>query len=524
MSLSAGRVGVRADQVDAHGRVISPSFFNEIMEDLPVWTDLPVRVNGTEEVLPSNTSVPVTSPILTDIDYPDIRRNNQYFTYRESPTSVDGLAKIKSIKGNTLVWNQLVKNGNFADTSNWTTGNATFSVSSNKATLNVTNNGTVVFYQPINEKYAGHKVLVLFDGYASRSLTTTVNWGRMLGSAVSLTTTNKRFSILVPIVLGGNNNFNLSTAAETGDVINFSNVCMFDLTKMFGAGNEPSTVKEFTDLFPLSYYKYNAGSLLDFTGTKLKTTGKNLSDIGNILSTNTSYVNKSTSVLGYAIKGHTYTLSFKNLTTLTSNFKVRITPEGTNENIDQINKNLVASSKCTFTFTASDTGSIWLSGQVAGYTSVKVFEEVQLEYGSTASDYEPYEENEDELPISTFFPTGMKSAGTVYDELLPTKAITRIGAVDLGSLSWSAVNGVMKATISDSKANGECICVPYTSTTATVVNAKTEDKVVALDNISKVCVYDSAYTSASAFKTAMNGVYLYYELATPVELPTLSFE
>ena len=107
-------------------------------------------------------------------------------------------------------------------------------------------------------------------------------------------------------------------------------------------------------------------------------------------------------------------------------------------------------------------------------------------------------------------------------EILHFIVITRIGEVDLGSLSWSAVNGVMKATISDSKGNGECICVPYISTTATVVNAKTEDKVVALDNINRVCVYDSAYTSASDFKTAMSGVYLYYELATPSEESIMS--
>ena len=32
-----------------------------------------------------------------------------------------------------------------------------------------------------------------------------------------------------------------------------------DLTEMFGAGNEPSTVEEFRALFPLDYYAYNAG-------------------------------------------------------------------------------------------------------------------------------------------------------------------------------------------------------------------------------------------------------------------------
>ena len=35
---------------------------------------------------------------------------------------------------------------------------------------------------------------------------------------------------------------------------------IIDLTAMFGAGNEPSTVDEFKALFPLDYYAYNAGT------------------------------------------------------------------------------------------------------------------------------------------------------------------------------------------------------------------------------------------------------------------------
>lgn len=41
------------------------------------------------------------------------------------------LAEIQSIKGNTIVWNQLVKNGNFVDTTNWYMQNGTLSVQNN---------------------------------------------------------------------------------------------------------------------------------------------------------------------------------------------------------------------------------------------------------------------------------------------------------------------------------------------------------------------------------------------------------
>ena len=87
MSLEAGRVGVRPDQLDAYGR-INPniSFLDEIIDKLITWVDLPVWKGGTEQLLPENDDEPETSPILCDIDYPDQEREDQYFIYRESPT------------------------------------------------------------------------------------------------------------------------------------------------------------------------------------------------------------------------------------------------------------------------------------------------------------------------------------------------------------------------------------------------------------------------------------------------------
>lgn len=65
----------------------------------------PVYKGGTEQILPVNGSVPVTSPLKAEIQYPDGVREVE-FTYQQTPSSKDGQAKIKSIKGNTVVWNQ----------------------------------------------------------------------------------------------------------------------------------------------------------------------------------------------------------------------------------------------------------------------------------------------------------------------------------------------------------------------------------------------------------------------------------
>lgn len=55
---------------------------------------------------------------------------------------------------------------------------------------------------------------------------------------------------------------------------------LFDLTLMFGSGNEPATIEEFTTWLAASvgrkdYYEYNAGTILNVKSTGFKTTGFN---------------------------------------------------------------------------------------------------------------------------------------------------------------------------------------------------------------------------------------------------------
>ena len=51
---------------------------------------------------------------------------------------------------------------------------------------------------------------------------------------------------------------------------------IFDLTQMFGAGNEPSTVEEFRAMFPADYYPYNPGELMSAEVVEVESRGKNL--------------------------------------------------------------------------------------------------------------------------------------------------------------------------------------------------------------------------------------------------------
>lgn len=58
----------------------------------------------------------------------------------------------------------------------------------------------------------------------------------------------------------------------------------FDLTNMFGAGNEPSTVEEFKALLPAEYYEYNEGEIVSAGVQNVKSAGTNLLDYGKIQS------------------------------------------------------------------------------------------------------------------------------------------------------------------------------------------------------------------------------------------------
>ena len=61
-----------------------------------------------------------------------------------------------------------------------------------------------------------------------------------------------------------------------GTDLTYSNINIFDLTEMFGAGNEPATVDEFKALFPLDYYAYNAGEIVYSSATSVSSYSANL--------------------------------------------------------------------------------------------------------------------------------------------------------------------------------------------------------------------------------------------------------
>ena len=95
-----------------------------------------------------------------------------------------------------------------------------------------------------------------------------------------------------------------------------------------------------------------------------------------------------------------------------------------------------------------------------------------------------------------------------------------VGVVDLGTQNWYVASYGFYITLNDTVVGDlnvveNIICTKYPTDTSNNTNMVGVDKTIALDQNHHIQVRDSTYSTAVDFKTAMSGVMLYYELATP---------
>ena len=504
------------DLYDENGKIDSSDIKEQMIFDS--------RVGGTEQILPENTNDPTTSPIIADIQYPDSLRSEQTFLYRESPTSEDGQAKITKIKGNTVVFNQLCRHTQETYTANGVT-------STNNNDGSFTLSGTAIAlaqFDPMPSAdrpsgVVGHRYLFVgcpsggsSSSYFLRPRINGVDVGLELrdygnGVVIECTTTD-------------------TITAKMGFVSGYSGTVVMkpmiiDITQL--NASYITDASSFRSYYNFPYYAYTQGKLLPFKGESLKTTGKNLND-----GVNQSYwVNASGT--GY---GRNNGQSGKIIPTLgASTITVSTTIVQTRYRVcvgdDEIQ---IGGSATGYNGTNADGTNNSLTINVNNHRFIIVdatdLSKVQVEFGSSASSYEPYISSTINLPTLTYFNTGMKSAGSVYDEITESKATTRIGSVDLGSLSYykqntsglfstTSISSLIKKVGSWTTDIANIKCALYSARTGQNVYRMIEDKTIGIDATGQIYIYDTAYASNTAieYATAMSNVYLYYELATPTE-------
>ena len=216
---------VEADAYDAGVKILTasgnPASFNTDLADIlaDCVCELPYNSNGYKSATVINTS-------NTAVE------NETPYQLRQTPITANRC--LEKLIGVSCAFNQLVQNGNFADTSNWTDYNATTSVNSNIATVtaNLQNGGIIQSINLINT----HKYLISVD---IKTTSETTNVGvALLGRKYSTATTNWQNVSFIDVSDrdGSVYLYAIRDFRSSGwDSMQVKNVNVIDLTACFGS-------------------------------------------------------------------------------------------------------------------------------------------------------------------------------------------------------------------------------------------------------------------------------------------------
>ena len=435
------------------------------------------------------------------------------YNFRTSGGSADiGNRMIDNIVGGTVAWNQLVQNGNFSDDSVWSWQSVSgHSVSNNVATVTFKTN---LYNHYINQVYmvnAGHVYLAratvqstdkpnglrfMFGNYTfwfNGSIAT-----KTVASAIGKVTDDYIYNNFIIRFQDGN----------TGGTATIEKVNLIDLTAMFGSTiadyiysleqtTEGAGVAWFRHYFPKAYYAYNAGELMSVQTSGHKTVGFNafnsVTGTAKLVGGNEYQITGTYSSVSYTdINGDSETLS--------------IDEDGL--------------------FTPSSDGILTVGGSAddtcvhltwSGYRNDDFEEYVEYIY--------PLDDSLELRGTPKLVDGKLEYDGDIYES---DGIVTRkYGIVDLGSLNYSyddtvprfvtsdLSNSIARPTSEITPSNGICSKILRLDSFSKIYSE--QDNVIGVSSVGNMSIKCSAYHTVEAFKTAMSGVYLVYELATPTE-------
>ena len=483
--------------------------------------------------------------------------NKTPYLYRTTGGSSDvgNREYVRSITGGTVAWNQKVMHGDFDSVTDWYKGVGvdSWSASSNVLTTNISG-GSVLdsykygIYKNINGVLdTTHKYLSVYGIKPSVATTFRLE----LGGGVKITTATLSADVWGEVsFVNTPSNYNqqiyvypysaVANVSAPEMMIQYRNVQLFDLTQMFGTtiadyiysleqANAGAGVAWFRKLFPNDYYPYDSGTLKSVEGVSAhEMVGFNQWDeeweLGAINASNGINISDSTRI---RTKNYIPVFSDTDYFFCIKNYSGQV---GTIVFYDA-NKNYV---KTDYT----PANAVLKTPKGARFMRICFYANYGTTYkndicinlawsGTHNGEYKPYEKHSYALDSSLTLRgiPKLDASNNLYydgDVYAPDGTVTRkYGVVDLGRLYWdynaNAFNGSFSSSITGGGfgATGNVICDHY----VTVFNGdgvRNGDKVIyAKNNGENIYVRDTAYTDAAAFKTAMSGVYLVYELATP---------
>jgi len=458
----------------------------------------------------------------------------------EVPTSAKGLATLKRIGGMSWKVNQLVKNGNFSSNSNW--GDylhvSTISISNGVLTATTNNSGNNVGFGQAFTCEPNHKYLFTINLTAfSEGL---VVKGGLKG------VDNNTLSL-------GLNTFIQTRQSATDEIGAFSDTSvanayiscnlfmMYDLTAMGIDTTDVDVAK--AELLKRGidvnvYNAYDSGSIRNSAVTKLLETGTNRWDeqweVGSI-----SLVTGANEV-GSKIRSKNFIRVLP-----TTNYAINNTSNGKPVEVVcfyDANKNYLGSYDDTPISFVTPTNCYYIKFRTDSSYGTTYNHDICINVSNAEINgkYYPYSKHELAIPQAIISITGYgwgvnqncyNYLDLSLNEYKPFKQF--VGRVDLGSLDWvynSSANCFI-ANLNNSKPSGSQwvtdnnliisnsfiqVAYYYLYNANYASDTRYDKSYNIASDSNSLYVKDYAYTDGTAFKTAMSGVYLYYELATPV--------
>lgn len=446
--------------------------------------------------------------------------------YQKDIPSGAKLASVKKIGGRTIVWNQMVSDGNFQLVRKWSTQRVNPIADNGELTCTVTvaGAGSNAFACDNNTKtVVGHKYYITTNWYIA---STNASSGFVCGLRGALPASpipgnpdvwNKYSTI--GTVTNSSSIFIATLGGDTkvGDIFKIKNVMVTDLTKMFGAGNEPSTPEEFEALFPEDYYPYNEGTLMSIPVNEVVEKGRNLFDEKMELGLMNYDVNSENFGENIASKNQLRSSNYIPVEPNTQYFfnsdrAIAFIYDAKRKPI-KIGSNGYLSMGRLFT---TPSNARYLKFYPTKEYGIIYNSDLMLTKGATTA-YLPYHKNTYSIPQAILnldgYGDGVSSDVYNYVDWENKEYHKRVGKVDLGTLPWENYQENVNLLFITNKLNNsisKSICSKYVKKTNASVGK--EDKFYYF-NPSNMVVVDSSYSDANDFKVGIQGVMLYYNLA-----------
>lgn len=419
---------------------------------------------------------------------------------------------VDKVGGKSIVWNQL---NNPAD-----------NINVQKGAIKLNDDGSITISGTVQDAGKYNELQI------SQSI-------MFMGNQKYLVRTNKILSICVnghdksttdALLYAGASDWTgyVALGVANGDEVNIKElvVQVYNLTQMFGAGNEP-TIEQFKKLFAQKIYPYNSGEIISSTTANVELEGKNLWNDSDPAFTQ---VLLNAGFLYNSGVWHTNNIVFSsvNIGTIPQQSVLSydiLANAGLNPRIELfsgetriMSRNLESTGKWIHHNLNIPSGTV-IDRIVVDYASRGMckIKNIQLERGTTETAYSPHTNQS----LSTGFPE-LNSAGTAHDVIdLDGGAIRRnVGTVDLGSLTWDN-NGTVEdgnvqfiAKIPGRAYTGNGLCDRFD---------KSEDNALGTYTLrttgDQITFAAPEGTEINAFIESVNGATLYYELATPTTEP-----